>query len=147
MHKLLIATVILFTSNMAVLANTQKTEYIDALFSEWQGASTLGLAIKISEGQNTVYKNHFGLASLAQKTKINENTRFQIASVSKQFTAFAIALLSTQNKINLDDDIRLYLPDMPIYETPISILHLVHHMSGLRDMDDLHGMVATGFSD
>jgi CubicO group peptidase (beta-lactamase class C family) len=56
-------------------------------------------------------------------------------------------LLTTQNKINLDDDIRLYLPDMPIYETPISILHLVHHTSGLRDMNDLQGMVATGFSD
>jgi hypothetical protein len=69
MYKLLIATVILFTSNMAAFANTQKTEDIDALFSEWQDASTPGLAIKISEGQNTVYENHFGLASLNKKPK------------------------------------------------------------------------------
>jgi hypothetical protein len=54
---------------MAAFANTQKTEDIDALFSEWQDASTPGLAIKISEGQNTVYENHFGLASLNKKPK------------------------------------------------------------------------------
>ncbi len=147
MYRLLIATLICFLSPMVVSSDRQKLEEIDALFSEWQGTKTPGFAIKISQHEQTVYENYFGLASLAQEAKINQSTRFQIASVSKQFTAFAIALLTTQNKINLDDDIRLYLPDMPVYDTPITILHLVHHTSGLRDMDDLHGMVATGFSD
>jgi CubicO group peptidase (beta-lactamase class C family) len=72
---------------MVVSSDRQKLEEIDALFSEWQGTKTPGFAIKISQHEQTVYENYFGLASLAQEAKINQSTRFQIASVSKQFTA------------------------------------------------------------
>jgi CubicO group peptidase (beta-lactamase class C family) len=56
-----------------------------------------------------------------------------VASVSKQFTAFAIAMLADRGKLTLDDDIRTYLPEVPDFGKTITIRHLVHHTSGLRD--------------
>jgi CubicO group peptidase (beta-lactamase class C family) len=54
-------------------------------------------------------------------------------SVSKQFTAMAIALLAEQGKLSQDDDIRKYLPEILKYESTITIRHLIHHTSGIRD--------------
>ncbi len=65
--------------------------------------------------------------------RITTATAFNIASVTKQFTAACIALLVEQGQISLDDDIRKYLPEMPAYEAPVRIRHLIHHISGVRD--------------
>lgn len=147
MSKIFIVLTFTFMLQTNAVASTQNTKDIDTVFSKWSQSSAPGLAIKISKAQKTIYEKHFGLSNLAQQNIINKNTKFQIASVSKQFTAFAITLLATQNKLNLDDDIRKHLPEIPDYATPITILHLLHHTSGLRDLDDLNGMVGTGFSD
>jgi CubicO group peptidase (beta-lactamase class C family) len=58
---------------------------------------------------------------------------FDIASVSKQFAGFAISTLLQDGKIALDDDIRKYLPEVPDFGKTITIKHLLHHTSGLRD--------------
>ncbi len=60
-----------------------------------------------------------------------------MASVSKQFTAFSIALLANEGKLALDDDIRKYLPEVPDFGKTITIKHLIHHTSGLRDQWNL----------
>ena len=56
-----------------------------------------------------------------------------VASVSKQFTAYGIALLATQAKISLDDPVTDYVPELASFTPPITVRHLVHHTSGLRD--------------
>ena len=60
--------------------------------------------------------------------------------MSKQFTAFAVALLSRQGKLSLDDDIRKYIPEVPDFGKTITVRHLIHHTSGLRDYFGLLGM-------
>jgi CubicO group peptidase (beta-lactamase class C family) len=65
---------------------------------------------------------------------------FDIGSTSKQFTAGSIALLALAGKISLDDDIRKHIPELPEYERPITIRHLVHHTSGVRDYGTLWGL-------
>ena len=62
---------------------------------------------------------------------------FDVGSVSKQFTAACVAFLVREGKIGLDDDIRKYLPEMPDYGTPVTVRHLLHHTSGLRDYNAL----------
>jgi CubicO group peptidase (beta-lactamase class C family) len=62
---------------------------------------------------------------------------FDLGSVSKQFTAACIAMLAREGKLSLDDDIRKYFPALPKYERPITIRHLIHHTSGLRDCNGL----------
>lgn len=65
--------------------------------------------------------------------RITPKTIFHVASISKQFTAFAIYLLEREGKISFEDDIRKYLPEIPDFGEPISIKHLFYHTSGLRD--------------
>ena len=62
---------------------------------------------------------------------------FNLASVSKHFTAFAIALLAREGKIDLDADIRRYLPYMPDFGHVVTVNHLIHHTSGLRTSEIL----------
>jgi CubicO group peptidase (beta-lactamase class C family) len=72
---------------------------------------------------------------------------FLVASVSKQFTAFAITMLADQGKLSLDDDIRKHVPEMHDFGTPITLRHLIHHTSGLRDEFDLLGMAGWRMDD
>jgi CubicO group peptidase (beta-lactamase class C family) len=79
-----------------------------------------------------VYKQGYGLADLEHDVPIRPSTVFNIGSTSKQFTAFAIALLEDEGKLSLDDDMRRYLPEMRDFGRTITIRHLIHHTSGLR---------------
>ena len=73
------------------------------------------------------------MADLDHDIPLSSESVFYIGSMSKQFTAVIIALLARQGKLSIDDDIRKYLPEMPQYERPILIRHLLHHTSGIRD--------------
>ncbi|MCJ7626403.1 MAG: beta-lactamase family protein, partial [Anaerolineaceae bacterium] len=74
---------------------------------------------------------------------VKPDTVFQIGSISKQFTAAAIALLARDGKLDLDDDIRKYLPEVPDLGETITIRHLIHHTSGLRDIWEV--MLLSGY--
>lgn len=88
-----------------------------------------------------IFNKSYGLGNIDRKTPNNSTGRIWVASMSKQFTALAIALLVDQRKIRLEDDIRKYLPELPELGDPIKIKHLVYHTSGLRD-----GFVLTAMS-
>ncbi|MCB0278139.1 MAG: beta-lactamase family protein [Calditrichaeota bacterium] len=105
---------------------------IDALFQEYR-SGTPGVAVAVVKNGAILFKKGYGSANLEYDIPISTKTRFHVASVSKQFTAFAIYLLADQGKINLDDDISTYFPELPKYKKPIRIRHLLAHTSGLRD--------------
>lgn len=80
-----------------------------------------------------MYANAYGMSDLDLAVPNSVDTVFNLASVSKQFTAFAIALLEKEGKLELQHDIRRYLPNMPEQDVPVTVADLVHHTSGLRD--------------
>ena len=106
---------------------------VDELFSEWNRPDSPGFALAIIKDSETVYKRGYGIASLEHNVAISPSSVFDIASVSKQFTAMCIALLARQGKLALDDEIQMYVSEMPRYERPITLRHLIHHTSGIRD--------------
>jgi len=106
---------------------------IDDLCRQLNTSDKPGVAIAIVKDGKTVYENGFGMANLEHTIPITPNSIFDIASVSKQFAGFSIALLVEEGKINLDDDVRKYIPEFPDFDKTITIEHLVHHQSGLRD--------------
>jgi len=114
-------------------AADDRTDKVDKLFEEWDSTISPGAALGVIHNGEFIYKRGYGMANLEQNVPITPETVFRIGSTSKQFTAACIAILSLQNKISLDDDIRKYIPELPAYEKPITIRHLVHHTSGLRD--------------
>ena len=106
---------------------------VDQLFAEWNNPDTPGAALAVTRDGETIYTQGYGTANLEYDIPITPTTIFDIASVSKQFAAFAIATLSHEGKLSLDDDIRAHLPDLPDFGNTITIRHLLHHTSGLRD--------------
>lgn len=119
---------------------------VDDLFSEWNEASP-GYAIGVVKDGELVYTQGYGQATLEYDVPIKPNTIFHMASVSKQFTAFAIALLAEQGKLSLDDEIQKYIPELPDFGEKITIRHLVHHTSGLRDQWNLLAMAGWRLDD
>ena len=92
-----------------------------------------GAALAVTRDGETIYTQGYGTANLEYDIPITSTTIFDIASVSKQFAAFAIATLSHEGKLSLDDDIRAHLSDLPDFGNTITVRHLLHHTSGLRD--------------
>jgi CubicO group peptidase (beta-lactamase class C family) len=114
-------------------AQKSLTDKVDQLFGQWDKPDSPGCALGIIRNGQFVYKRGYGMANLEYNIPISPTTIFWIASTSKQFTAMSIALLARQGKLSLDDDIRKYLPEMPQYQRPVTIRHLIHHTSGIRD--------------
>ena len=129
------------------IAMPAKGEIVDMLFDRDIQKDSPGAAVAIVEDGSIVYKNGYGLANLEYDIPITPLTIFHVASVSKQFTAFAIAMLADQGKLSLDDDIRMYLPGVPDFGHKISINHLIHHTSGLRDQWELLAMAGWRLDD
>lgn len=106
---------------------------VDSLFVRWNTPETPGAAVAVVHGGEVVHARGYGMASLEHGVPIRPHTVFDIASVSKQFGAFAIALLEAEGRLRLPDDVRKYVPELPDFGPVITIDHLVHHTSGLRD--------------
>ena len=106
---------------------------VDALFADLNRKPSPGLAIAVVRDGKVVLRRGYGLASIEHRVPITPSTVFDIASLSKQFTGLAVAMLVSEGKIKLSDDIRKYIPELPDFGRPITIDHLLRHTSGLRD--------------
>jgi len=104
---------------------------IDGLFAPWNAPDTPGVAFVITRGGKIVYKKCFGAANLEYHIPVRFNTSFNLASVSKQFTAFSVLMLEKLGKLDLNDDVRKYLPDLPKYSKAVTLRHLLNHTSGI----------------
>jgi len=113
------------------------TARVDQVFANWDKPDSPGCALAVIKDGKIIYQRGYGMADLEHDIPISPASAFYIGSVSKQFTAFAVAMLAQQGKLALDDDVRKYLPELPDYGTPITIRHLIHHTSGLRDYNTL----------
>jgi CubicO group peptidase (beta-lactamase class C family) len=113
------------------------TKQVDKVFEKWDKPDSPGCALGIYRDGQIVYKHGYGMADLNDDVPITPGTVFHVASMSKQFTAASIVLLAQQGKLSLDDDVRKYIPELPDFGERITIRHLVHHTSGLRDQWNL----------
>jgi len=106
---------------------------VDRVFAAYDRRDSPGCAAAIYKDDQIVYERGYGVADLEHAVPITPATVFYAGSVSKQFTAFAAALAIQQGRLGLDDPIRKHLPELPAYAEGITVRHLVHHTSGLRD--------------
>jgi CubicO group peptidase (beta-lactamase class C family) len=113
---------------------------VDEIFAEWKSQESPGCTVAVAEGGKTLLSRAYGMADLEHDVPITPSTIFEAGSVSKQFTATAALLLVQQGKLSLTDDVRKYVPELPEYGKPITIDHLIHHTSGLRDWGAIAGV-------
>jgi len=121
-------------------ASSRNNAKVDQLFAQWDRKDSPGAAIVIVKDGSVVYEHGYGFANLEDGIAITPQTRFDVASVAKQFTGLSVAMLVGQGKLSLADDIRTYLPDVPEFGRPITLAHLLHHTSGLRDWPETLGL-------
>ncbi|WP_162789560.1 serine hydrolase domain-containing protein [Altererythrobacter sp. ZODW24] len=143
LRTLYAALLFAFAAAISAIAQAQDFRAVDEYLSEWESDEAPGLAVAISKDGETVYRGNFGLANLEHGIPIADNTRFHIASVSKQFAAFAIMLLEADGKLSLSDDIRKHLPQLQPTEVPVTINHLLSHTGGLREHNTLWGLIGS----
>jgi CubicO group peptidase (beta-lactamase class C family) len=120
---------------------------IDAIFARYDKPAVPGCALGIYRDGRVVYERGYGSASLDHGVAITPDTVFYIGSTAKQFTAFAAALLIEQGKVSLSDPVRKYFPELPAWAEPITVDHLIHHTSGIRDYLALWDMSGRSFAD
>ena len=131
------------SSILAITAIAQSDEranlngQADKLFAMWDRPDSPGCALAVIRDGQIVYKRGYGAADLDHDIPIAPTSVFHVASLSKQFTAMAIHLLAEQGKLSLDDDARKYIPELRGISAKITIQHLLHHTSGLRDQWNL----------
>jgi CubicO group peptidase (beta-lactamase class C family) len=118
--------------NILPVSGQQRQQQFDSLFDKLYKDNKFNGNVLIAEKGEVIYKKSFGLANEKTKAALNENSVFELASCSKQFTAMAIAILNKQKKLKYDDAMSAYIPELEFYKG-ISIRHLLNHTSGLPD--------------
>ena len=112
----------------------------DQLMSRYDGEHSPGAAVQVWRDGETLYSKAYGMANLAYGIPFAADTRTNIGSTSKQFTAFAIMLQAERGLLSLDDDIRTHVPELPEFDHTITVRHLITHTSGLREFLNLTRM-------
>ncbi len=133
--KRLFAFLALFTFSFSAMSQSEKA--IDALFAEFTKTNAPGAAVMVIKDGKPVFARGYGLANLADETRVSTNTNFRLASVTKQFTAMSILILAERGKVSLDDKITKFLPEFPDYGKQITLRQLLNHRSGLIDYEDV----------
>ncbi len=120
---------------------------IDRLFEKWDSDHSPGVTVGIVRNDSLIFSKGYGMANLEYSVENTPASIFHVASVSKQFTAYAIALLAGQGRLKLTDDVRQYLPWFPDMGSKITIAQLLHHTSGIRDQWQLLAIAGTRLDD
>jgi len=115
-------------------AQTQ-AQKIEMLLQHCYDHSQFNGSALVAQNGKIVYNAAFGFAEAKTKTKALPITAFNLASVSKQFTAMAVMILQERGRLRYDDDMRKYLPELPYQD--ITVRHLLTHTSGLPDYIEL----------
>ncbi len=119
--------------SLTAIVNAQNKQFdVDKIFSAYNN-HTPGCAVGVEYQGKVALKAGYGMADLERNVPITADTVFESGSVAKQFTAMALLLLEKQGKISLDDPMRKYLPELPDYGAPLTIRHVLSHVSGLRE--------------
>lgn len=118
-------------------AEQTRERAVDALFAAMDKPDTPGAAVGIYSEGRVVYKHGYGSALLGRDAPVTTHTVFHVASVSKQFTAFAIALLAREGKLDLDRKIGTYLRDLPPFGETVTVRDLVLHTNGLQEVNTM----------
>jgi CubicO group peptidase (beta-lactamase class C family) len=146
-HLSAIATTISFSLSACVATAAEPTslpstaiQEADQVLAPWTTDDAPGVTVAVSWKDEIVYARGAGMANLEHNIPLTPTSVFQVASISKQITAFATLLLFADGEIDLDADIHTYIPDFPDTEAVITVRHLLDHTSGLRERNSLAGM-------
>jgi len=112
---------------------TEPEAVVDQLMSAFDRDTSPGVVVGVVRDGELVFSKAYGMANLTYDVPFTVDTPTNIGSTSKQFTAFAITLLSQRGELNMDDDIREHIEELPDLGETVTIRHLLTHTSGYRE--------------
>lgn len=113
-----------------------ETAEVDSIFADYTKA-TPGCAVGVTHRGSLIFSKGYGMANLDYGIPIQPDSKFMIASISKQFTAASLLMMEQEGLLDLDENLKTYIPELPDFETPITARQMIHHTSGLRDLFSL----------
>ncbi len=119
-----------------VITPTTLAGKIELYLEQHQAEDEAGLGIAIRKDGQVVYQTHSGIARFDINQSINANTQFRTGSISKPMTALAVMQLVEEGKLNLDDRLLSFYPELPQSFEHITLRHLLAHRSGMLDYID-----------
>lgn len=148
--KALIKTILLLFSVLSIEIYFGQSHHkdelrkADSIINHYSQPDAPGMAIGIIRNGKVTYKKTYGLANLEDRISVTDSTAFDIASVSKQFTAFIALMAEQDGKLSLNDDIRTYLPELKHLPYTITIRQLANHTHGLPDFTNIKRLQGFG---
>lgn len=130
MKKLLLATTLL----LSLFANAQQADSIRYVLDSAYAKAPFCANILVVKDDKVIFEKSYGYADAVKQIPLKMENSFQVASISKQFTAYGIMLLAHQKRINYDSAVQTYLPQFPY--SNITVRHFLNHTSGLPDFWD-----------
>ena len=122
-----------FLTGFYNLAYSQSADDFDRIFSAWNHTDTPGGAVAVIKDGQLLFSKGYGMADLEHRVAISPQTVFYAGSVSKQFVTTCIAILEERGKLQFTDEVNLYFPEFKDYGHAITLEHLIHHTSGIKD--------------
>jgi CubicO group peptidase (beta-lactamase class C family) len=126
---------------------SEQVARIDAVFQEWNTGDAPAAAVAVTRDGRTIFSRGYGAAHLEYGIRATPTTPFHVASVSKQFATFAVALLARDGLLSWDDEVHEHLPELPDLGRPVTLRQLGHHTSGVRDQWELLAMAGWRLDD
>lgn len=143
-YTLLITIIlILFAVSSHPQTNQNGNKYFEYIQQYYKATNVPSISAGIMQKGKIVWTGSFGYSNLELNTLVNSNSVYRIASISKTITAVAIMQLVEEKKINLDDDVRKYLPYFPKKRWVFTIRQVLNHTSGIRTYngDEMHNKI------
>jgi CubicO group peptidase (beta-lactamase class C family) len=131
--RYLLTPVMILLSFISIAQTTNPTAAFDKIYSSKYPADGPGCAVLIARRGEVIYRKAFGMVNLELKVPMVPENIFRIASLTKQFTAVAILQLHEKGLLNIEDDIKKYIPDFPSTDK-ITIANLASHTSGIKNI-------------
>lgn len=146
MNKIILLVVLLAFNETFAQTNlvSDNVAVSDSILESYTNPQEPGMAIAVIRNGKVIYKNTKGIADLSNNLIITDSSTFNIASVSKQFTALLTLIAEEEGKLSLQDNISQYLPELENLPYKITIEQLTNHTHGLPNYSDLIQMI--GFS-
>lgn len=121
-----------FVFSFTIIAQNNQPQRLDSLFSSLYAKQMFNGNVLVADKGEVIFKKSYGNAVEIPEQKLNTETIFELASVSKQFTAMGIVMLQKQGRLDYDDEISKYIPELAFYEN-VTVRNLLNHTGGLPD--------------
>ncbi len=132
MKKLLLLISLFWASKLAIGQTSKQVHQLDSIFTFMHNQNQFNGTVLIAEKGKVIYSKGFGISNETSKLKSNASTIYELASCSKQFTAAAVMLLKRQGKLDYEDKITKYLPELAHWDK-VTVMDFIRHTSGLPE--------------